>query len=274
MTEVHGTGRRAHQPTNQGRDAGRTRAGEDGCAPPSGDRSEVAGPDAGGPQLPDALARRSLQRMRADAWDRGVAPLAAPRAPRREGPTPTAGGTRAAGARGGAGVSGGARQAAGQATTATAGVAPWDQARLRRRALGEEGETGPGLPGGKGRARASRWDPRTSKRDLDVFVTRMGWSTRLQVASVVARWPELVGPQVAEHCRVETFDTGRLVLRASSSAWAQQIRLLMPGIEAMLAREVGADVVTEVRVLGPTSPSWTHGRRTARGGRGPRDTYG
>ena len=153
-------------------------------------------------------------------------------------------------------------------------MAPWDQARLRRRALGHEDQAAPGLPGGKGRAHASRWDPRTGKRDLDSFVTRMGWGTQLQVASVVARWPELAGPQIAEHCVVETFDAGRLVLRASSSAWAQQIRLLMPGIEAMLAREVGEGVVAEVRVLGPAGPAWTHGRRTVRGGRGPRDTYG
>ena len=36
---------------------------------------------------------------------------------------------------------------------------------------------------------------------------------------------------------------------------------------------VGGDVVTKLRVVGPTAPSWKKGPRTVRG-RGPRDTYG
>ena len=36
---------------------------------------------------------------------------------------------------------------------------------------------------------------------------------------------------------------------------------------------LGGDVVTRLRVVGPTAPNWKKGPRTVRG-RGPRDTYG
>ena len=38
-------------------------------------------------------------------------------------------------------------------------------------------------------------------------------------------------------------------------------------------RDFGADVISEIQVLGPTAPSWKHGLRSTPG-RGPRDTYG
>jgi predicted nucleic acid-binding Zn ribbon protein len=41
-----------------------------------------------------------------------------------------------------------------------------------------------------------------------------------------------------------------------------------------LNEELGDGTVTVVEVLGPNAPSWKHGRRSARDGRGPRDTYG
>lgn len=191
----------------------------------------------------DALARRRLQKMRENAWNRGET--------MRSGPRKT-------------------KKADGEDNS----VAPWDQAKLRAQEMRSEVERAPGMPGGKGRARASKWDPRTSKIELDAFIRKMGWGRQLQIASVVSRWPELVGPGVAEHCQVETFREGKLVLRASSTAWAQQIRLMLPNIEAMLEREIGAGVVEEIKILGPTGPSWKHGKRTVRGGRGPRDTYG
>ena len=74
----------------------------------------------------------------------------------------------------------------------------------------------------------------------------------------------------------ESFEPGRLTLRASSSAWAQQLRLLLPTIERRVVEALGSNGgAVEIRVLGPAGPLWRHGRfGGARGGRGPRDTYG
>lgn len=89
----------------------------------------------------------------------------------------------------------------------------------------------------------------------------------------MGRWPEVVGPQIAEHCTPLTFEEGALVVQADSTAWATQLRLLLPQLERRLAEEVGEGVVTSIQVLGPGGPSWRKGKRSVRG-RGPRDTYG
>ena len=90
---------------------------------------------------------------------------------------------------------------------------------------------------------------------------------------VVGRWREVVGDQVADHCEPETFEDKVLVVRADSTAWATQVRLLTPQLLERLAREVGEGVVETVTVLGPAGPSFRRGKKSVRGP-GPRDTWG
>ncbi|SPT54396.1 Zn-ribbon-containing, possibly RNA-binding protein and truncated derivatives [Actinomyces bovis] len=188
----------------------------------------------------DALAQRALARQISVAWDRGLARRAAPR-----------------------------RTADGQA-------AAWDQRRGGESPedLDPQAPAAPGLAPGKGRPGPSRFDPHLASKALRATAREKGWNGKLRMAMVIVRWPELVGEQVAEHCVVESFDEGVLTVRASSSAWAQQLRLLQPRIEALLAEQIGQGAVTKMTVLGPQGPSWCHGKRTVRNGRGPRDTYG
>ena len=100
-----------------------------------------------------------------------------------------------------------------------------------------------------------------------------GWSEELSVGGVVGRWREVVGDQIADHCEPETFEDGLLVIRTDSTAWAANLRLLVPQLLSTIEREVGPDVVREVRVVGPAGPQWRKGARRVPG-RGPRDTYG
>jgi len=100
-----------------------------------------------------------------------------------------------------------------------------------------------------------------------------GWEQTARSAAVMGRWDSLVGPELAEHCRPVSLRDGELVLVAESTAWATQVRLLGRQLIARLNRQLGAGVIRQVRVHGPTAPSWVKGpRRVA--GRGPRDTYG
>ena len=90
------------------------------------------------------------------------------------------------------------------------------------------------------------------------------------MGGVVGRWREIVGDQLAEHCEVETFDDAELVLRADSTAWATQLRLLAPTVVRRLNEELGHGTVVHLQVLGPHGPSWKKGRLSVRDGRGPR----
>lgn len=116
-------------------------------------------------------------------------------------------------------------------------------------------------------------DPVPVGDTLGRLMAERGWSTSVSVAGVVGRWREVVGDQVADHCQPETFEEGALVVRADSTAWAMQVRLLIPQLERRLAEEVGEGVVESITVLGPAGPRWTRGPRSVPG-RGPRDTYG
>ena len=88
-----------------------------------------------------------------------------------------------------------------------------------------------------------------------------------------ASWSAIVGPQVAEHARIETFEGHKLVVRTDSTAWAKQLQLLLPTIERRIAEEVGSGVVEQLVILGPVAPSWKKGPYVVRG-RGPRADYG
>jgi predicted nucleic acid-binding Zn ribbon protein len=100
-----------------------------------------------------------------------------------------------------------------------------------------------------------------------------GWQSGLTEGSIAGRWPELVGAEVAEHCRPQRLEAGELHLVAESTAWATQLRLLAPQLLRRLGEQLGPGVVRRVRVHGPATPDWRRGPwRVA--GRGPRDTYG
>jgi predicted nucleic acid-binding Zn ribbon protein len=159
-----------------------------------------------------------------------------------------------------------------------------DAARAKAKARGvEPGVRRPGAPGGGSdrSSRRRRWSgPGPDQRDpqpLGRLVSRLavdrGWNTRLANGQVFGRWAKLVGEEVAEHAQPVALKDGELTVRASSTAWATQLRLLQGQLIAKIAAGVGHGVVKRMRIQGPTAPSWRKGLRHVPG-RGPRDTYG
>jgi predicted nucleic acid-binding Zn ribbon protein len=116
-------------------------------------------------------------------------------------------------------------------------------------------------------------DPQLLEAALDRLLAERGWQTDAAVGGAIGRWGAIVGAEVAAHCEPLSFDRGELVVQADSTAWATQVRLLVPVLLRRLNEDLGAGTVASVRVLGPGSPSWKRGRLSVRG-RGPRDTYG
>lgn len=122
-------------------------------------------------------------------------------------------------------------------------------------------------------AHADARDPALVGDTLARLAAEHGWRTELSVGSLFGRWPELVGPHVAERCTPEQFADGVLTVRADSHAWMVQMRGLESDVLARVAEEVGEGVVQRVRVIGPAGRGdWARGRRRV-AGRGPRDTW-
>ena len=123
-------------------------------------------------------------------------------------------------------------------------------------------------------AHADDRDPQTLSRAVHRLIDAKGWAADVNVRTLLARWALLVGPSLAEHSRPERYADAELTVRTDSTAWATQLRHMAPQLVAMLNEQLGTDTVRLVRVLGPDAPTWKHGGRSVRDGRGPRDTYG
>ena len=120
-------------------------------------------------------------------------------------------------------------------------------------------------------------DPQTVDKVMQGWLRDHGYESQVGSGSLIARWPEIVGEALADHVvpdSVRETDDGReLWLRADSTAWATQVRLLIPQILGRIATLLGSGVVDWIKVTGPAPPKRNPGPRRVPG-RGPRDTYG
>jgi predicted nucleic acid-binding Zn ribbon protein len=182
-------------------------------------------------------------------------------------------GSQDAGSQGGADVS---RETVGSLESAPADALARARAAARSRGLR------PGVkpkrrfkdvPDGMGGRKSGR-DPMLLGQELDAFVSERGWKVDVAVGAVLGRWPTIVGEEVAQHCHPVEFVDTVLTVRADSTAWATNLRLMSATLMGTLAREVGEGTVSQIRVVGPSAPSWSKGMRRVQDGRGPRDTYG
>lgn len=123
-------------------------------------------------------------------------------------------------------------------------------------------------------ARGKNEDPSTIADLLGRVVQQQGWAEKLDDQRIFTDWERIVGSEVAQHAQVDGFEDTIVHVRATSTAWATQLKLLAPRIVAKLNEALGDGTVTRIDVRGPQAPSWKNGPRSIRGARGPRDTYG
>ncbi|WP_326797061.1 DUF721 domain-containing protein [Streptomyces sp. NBC_01808] len=152
-------------------------------------------------------------------------------------------------------------------------------ARAEARARGaaaqqrRQARRGGGLRSG---ARADGRDPLPLGAAVSRLITERGWEAPAAVGGVMGRWPQLVGPEVAQHCAPERYDEQErvLVVKCDSTAWATQLRLLAPQLVARLNEELGHGTVKLIKVVGPGGGGRRFGPLRAPGSQGPGDTYG
>ncbi len=72
---------------------------------------------------------------------------------------------------------------------------------------------------------------------LEHYFRRHGIKRRMQEASVVPEWPELVGEKIAEVTTPrEVRRDGTLVVSVKTSAWMQELQLMEPTIRQQLLK--------------------------------------
>ena len=68
---------------------------------------------------------------------------------------------------------------------------------------------------------------------LSRYLARSGWSKRLDQASVLEQWADLVGPQIAAVTSPESVTPdGVLRVRVATAPWANELSLMTPRILA------------------------------------------
>ena len=85
---------------------------------------------------------------------------------------------------------------------------------------------------------------------LQRYLTRSGLGTRVAQAQVVAEWARLVGPQVAAVTSAESVSPdGTLFVRVATSAWRNELQLMMPELMARVNAGRGAGRIKTIRWL-------------------------
>lgn len=157
-----------------------------------------------------------------------------------------------------------------------------EEARARARDEGKQVGRGRSKPvGAGGRRRKSGWtgagddpwDPQPLGRLMGQVAKRRGWEDNVTTGRLFAQWGRIVGEDIAAHATPERLEDGVLYVRASSTAWATQLRLVAADILRKIAAAMGPNHVRRLRIEGPAGPSWRKGPLHV-SGRGPRDTYG
>jgi len=66
------------------------------------------------------------------------------------------------------------------------------------------------------------------------------------------RWPDLVGPTIAENAKPAVIKKGMLIVHVTSTPWIQQLQYLKEDIIEKLNRELGEERIEDVRFkIGP-----------------------
>ncbi|MDU0479533.1 DciA family protein [Staphylococcus chromogenes] len=131
-----------------------------------------------------------------------------------------------------------------------------------------------GIPTGRDGRRLARRDQTASLASvLNQEIRARGWQREIAGGWVNSHWAELVGPNIAQHTKVEMLKDKKLFISCDSTAWATNLRMMQRQILQQIAAKVGPDIIAELRIFGPKAPSWRKGPLHVKG-RGPRDTYG
>lgn len=97
------------------------------------------------------------------------------------------------------------------------------------------------------RARRRRGKPTLVKDVVGRVVGDLGLDGLQAAFDVGEQWEEVVGAEIARHCRPVAVRHGVLEAEVDSSVWAQQLQLQRPAILAALASALGDRAPTDLR---------------------------
>jgi predicted nucleic acid-binding Zn ribbon protein len=123
----------------------------------------------------------------------------------------------------------------------------------------------------RGAAASGRQRIRQGEQLLAGLFRRLGLVEQARAWRAMASWARAAGPRLAKHTRAEQLRNKTLVVRVSSSAWANELSFIKAELLAKLRALPGGDVVQDLRFsVGPLgdAPSWEEPAEAKAGRRG------
>jgi hypothetical protein len=90
--------------------------------------------------------------------------------------------------------------------------------------------------------------PRPLADSLPAVTANLGGAGGPALVDLLNRWPEVVGPALAAHCRPVSLRAGTLTIAADEAAWGAQLGWLEADLRRRLDQAVGAGTVTRIAV--------------------------
>jgi|SoimicmetaTmtHAB_FD_contig_31_2735850_length_583_multi_3_in_0_out_0_2 predicted nucleic acid-binding Zn ribbon protein len=104
-------------------------------------------------------------------------------------------------------------------------------------------------------------DPVPIGNVLDELLEQDELSRGIPIATLMRRWPELVGERLGTATRPASLEGGILTVSASDGPWGAQAKYLTEEIRSRADEALGGGVVRAVRVVIVGPPSETRNRR-------------
>lgn len=82
---------------------------------------------------------------------------------------------------------------------------------------------------------------------LRANIQRLGIAERIKEGLVIYKWESMVGPEIARIAVPLLVKNGVLWIRVKNNIWANELSLFIPNLMKKIARQIGKDVVKEIR---------------------------
>ncbi len=90
--------------------------------------------------------------------------------------------------------------------------------------------------------------PRPISDSLGAVARNLGGAGGPALVDLLQRWPEVVGEQLAAHCRPVSLRNNLLTIAADEPAWGAQLGWLEADLKRRLDESLGAGAVTRIAV--------------------------
>jgi len=84
---------------------------------------------------------------------------------------------------------------------------------------------------------------------IQAYLKERGLSDDVAVQKVLSAWPKIMGNAIAENTENKWFKDGIFYIRMRTPVWKNELSMAKSKIKELLNREIGYELIQEVRVF-------------------------